>query len=112
MYSGLYVVLAEVALEQAEPHSWGLSPLMQYWVQFCENIPDPQQRGAATEGRHHRNAEAPHTGALHGPLVQLANATRIETQAGHGAGKPTSKIIEERGDALAFIANTFKLEVR
>ncbi|MCV2351562.1 prolyl oligopeptidase family serine peptidase [Paucibacter sp. Y2R2-4] len=34
---------------------------------------------------------------------------RIETQAGHGAGKPTSKIIEERADMLAFIANTFKM---
>ncbi|MEJ6001478.1 prolyl oligopeptidase family serine peptidase [Paucibacter soli] len=32
---------------------------------------------------------------------------RIETQAGHGAGKPTSKIIEERADMLAFIANRF-----
>ena len=37
---------------------------------------------------------------------------RIETQAGHGAGKPTSKIIEERADILAFIANAFGLEVR
>lgn len=37
---------------------------------------------------------------------------RIETNAGHGAGKPTSKIIEERSDILAFIANTMKLEVK
>lgn len=37
---------------------------------------------------------------------------RIETNAGHGAGKPTSKIIEERSDILAFIANTMKLDVR
>ncbi|MEY3276940.1 MAG: hypothetical protein RL153_2208, partial [Verrucomicrobiota bacterium] len=29
---------------------------------------------------------------------------RIETKAGHGAGKPTAKIIEERSDQLAFIA--------
>jgi len=34
---------------------------------------------------------------------------RIETQAGHGAGKPTSKIIEERADMLAFIAHRFGL---
>jgi prolyl oligopeptidase len=27
---------------------------------------------------------------------------RIETKAGHGAGKPTSKQIEERADMLAF----------
>jgi len=37
---------------------------------------------------------------------------RIETNAGHGAGKPTSKIIEERSDILAFIAHTMKLEVK
>jgi len=37
---------------------------------------------------------------------------RIETNAGHGAGKPTSKIIEERSDVLAFIAHTMKLEVK
>jgi prolyl oligopeptidase len=37
---------------------------------------------------------------------------RIETSAGHGAGKPTSKIIEERSDILAFIANAFNMEVK
>ncbi len=37
---------------------------------------------------------------------------RIETSAGHGAGKPTSKIIEERSDALAFIANAFGMDVK
>jgi prolyl oligopeptidase len=36
---------------------------------------------------------------------------RIETQAGHGAGKPTSKIIEERADMLAFIANRFGMQL-
>jgi prolyl oligopeptidase len=30
---------------------------------------------------------------------------RVEASAGHGAGTPTSKIIEERTDLLAFIAN-------
>ncbi len=44
-----------------------------------------------------------------GPAPKLI---RIETQAGHGAGKPTSKIIEERADILAFIANTFGMDVR
>jgi prolyl oligopeptidase len=28
---------------------------------------------------------------------------RIETKAGHGAGKPTSKIIEEAADRYAFL---------
>jgi prolyl oligopeptidase len=37
---------------------------------------------------------------------------RIETSAGHGAGKPTNKIIEERADILAFIANTLGMPVR
>jgi prolyl oligopeptidase len=37
------------------------------------------------------------SGAQSNPLV-----ARIETKAGHGAGKPTSKIIEERADMLAF----------
>jgi prolyl oligopeptidase len=45
--------------------------------------------------------------AATGPAPKLI---RIETKAGHGAGKPTSKIIEERGDVLAFIANALKLD--
>ena len=28
---------------------------------------------------------------------------RIETRAGHGAGKPTAKLIEESADRLAFL---------
>ncbi len=44
-----------------------------------------------------------------GPASKLI---RIETDAGHGAGKPTSKIIEERADALAFIANAFGMAVK
>jgi prolyl oligopeptidase len=35
--------------------------------------------------------------------------TRIETQAGHGAGKPTAKIIEERTDVLAFLVENLGL---
>jgi prolyl oligopeptidase len=31
---------------------------------------------------------------------------RIETRAGHGAGKPTSKLIDEAADQLAFLAKT------
>ena len=44
-----------------------------------------------------------------GPAPKLI---RIEVNAGHGAGKPTSKIIEERSDVLAFIAHAMKLEVK
>ena len=34
---------------------------------------------------------------------------RIQTQAGHGAGKPTSMMIEEAADGLAFLARVFDL---
>lgn len=34
---------------------------------------------------------------------------RIETKAGHGAGKPTSKIIEEIADRWAFLVKTLKM---
>jgi prolyl oligopeptidase len=30
---------------------------------------------------------------------------RIETKAGHGAGKPTTKLIEEAADKWAFVLN-------
>lgn len=36
---------------------------------------------------------------------------RIETSAGHGAGKPTSKIIEEASDILAFMLYNMKMKV-
>ena len=32
---------------------------------------------------------------------------RIETKAGHGFGKPTTKLIEERSDILAFLFERF-----
>ncbi|HET6372764.1 MAG TPA: prolyl oligopeptidase family serine peptidase [Candidatus Polarisedimenticolia bacterium] len=35
---------------------------------------------------------------------------RIETKAGHGAGKPTSKIIEEAADRWAFLVRTLGME--
>lgn len=34
---------------------------------------------------------------------------RIETKAGHGMGKPTSKLIEERADVLAFLFKVLKM---
>ena len=36
---------------------------------------------------------------------------RIETQAGHGAGKPTSKIIEEVADQWGFLVHTLKMDL-
>lgn len=44
-----------------------------------------------------------------GPAPKLI---RIDTDAGHGAGKPTRKIIEERSDMLAFIAHSLGLAVK
>jgi len=35
---------------------------------------------------------------------------RIETKAGHGAGKPTTKIIEEAADKWAFLVKTLGIE--
>lgn len=37
---------------------------------------------------------------------------RIETRAGHGAGKPTQKIIEEVGDELAFLTRVLDVDTR
>jgi len=36
---------------------------------------------------------------------------RIETKAGHGAGKPTSKIIEESADRWAFLVKNLGMDV-
>jgi prolyl oligopeptidase len=36
---------------------------------------------------------------------------RIETKAGHGAGKPTAKIIEESADRWAFLAHELGMNV-
>jgi len=37
---------------------------------------------------------------------------RVDRKAGHGAGKPTTKVIEEHADGMAFIANHAKLSWR
>ncbi len=36
---------------------------------------------------------------------------RIETKAGHGAGKPTTKIIEETADRWAFLVKELRVKV-
>jgi prolyl oligopeptidase len=35
---------------------------------------------------------------------------RVQTDAGHGAGKPTSVVIEERADVLAFLVRALGME--
>ncbi|MDQ7027645.1 MAG: prolyl oligopeptidase family serine peptidase [Anaerolineae bacterium] len=37
---------------------------------------------------------------------------RIDTKAGHGMGKPTAKVIEERVDVFAFLAGLFEMDVK
>jgi prolyl oligopeptidase len=37
--------------------------------------------------------------------------TRIDTQAGHGAGKPTSKVLDEYADVYAFLAKELGAKV-
>jgi prolyl oligopeptidase len=44
-----------------------------------------------------------------GPAPVLA---RIETRAGHGAGKPTAKLIEEVADQYAFVMKALGMEMR
>ena len=36
---------------------------------------------------------------------------RIETRAGHGAGKPTAKLIEEVADQWAFLVKALNMKV-
>ncbi|MBL9081634.1 MAG: S9 family peptidase, partial [Planctomycetales bacterium] len=37
---------------------------------------------------------------------------RIETSAGHGAGTPTTKQIDELADVYAFLVRTLKMDVK
>jgi prolyl oligopeptidase len=37
---------------------------------------------------------------------------RIETKAGHGAGKPTAKVIEEAADRYAFLVKTLDMKIQ
>ncbi|MEO7412147.1 MAG: prolyl oligopeptidase family serine peptidase [Opitutaceae bacterium] len=44
-------------------------------------------------------------------LAERPVMIRIETKAGHGAGKPTSKVIEEAADKLAFAAHFLGIKI-
>jgi prolyl oligopeptidase len=52
--------------------------------------------------------------AAQGKAKNCANPTliRIETRAGHGAGKPTAKIIEEAADRWAFLVRALGMDPR
>jgi prolyl oligopeptidase len=49
-----------------------------------------------------------HCQAKDGPPV----LARIETRAGHGAGKPTAKLIEELADEYAFLVKNLAMTVK
>ncbi len=51
-------------------------------------------------------AELQHCQAGSAPVL-----ARIETRAGHGAGKPTSKLIEEVADQWAFLVKNLKMKL-
>ncbi|NJC32594.1 prolyl oligopeptidase [Sphingomonas jejuensis] len=54
-----------------------------------------------------------YTAALqHADIGDRPHLIRIETRAGHGAGKPTDKIIEEAADLWAFAARWTGMDVR
>ena len=61
------------------------------------------------DDRVHPGHSFKYTAAMQTGVANGASASpvliRIETKAGHGAGKPTSKIIEEAADKLAFAAH-------
>ena len=40
-----------------------------------------------------------------GPILM-----RVETRAGHGAGKPISKVIDEQADIYAFLVKALRVE--
>ena len=73
------------------------------------------QEGDALPGRADQTADhddrvVPAHSFKYAAALQAAQAgeapilIRIETRAGHGAGKPTSKVIEETADILAFLS--------
>ena len=61
------------------------------------------------DDRVHPGHSFKYTAAMQAGAANDAGASpvmiRIETRAGHGAGKPTSKVIEEAADKLAFAAH-------
>ena len=90
-------------------------------------ILDPPGRGAARRGARRSRARQLEIGAPSGIPALSSPADRsqergetdagpapilirIETRAGHGAGKPTSKQIDEAADRLAFLTRALRME--
>ena len=67
-----------------------------WWVNWLE------ERGAKAKRQ-------PLSGQLGG---EFGGDIRIETKAGHGAGKPTAKIIEEYTDEWSFLVKNLDMKIR
>ncbi len=73
---------------------------------------------AGDHGRHRRPRGAGPQLQVHGAVAVLPGRRqrrcwlRIETRAGHGAGKPTAKIIEEVADEWAFLVKNLKMNIK
>ena len=74
--------------------------------------------GDAGHDRRHDDRVVPAHSFKFAATLQAAQAgpapvlIRIETKAGHGAGKPTTKIIEERADIYAFLVKALDMKSR
>ena len=86
-------------------------------------LPQPEARdGLPADADHHRRPRRPRRAGAQlqvrrrpaGAPTAGPNPTliRIETRAGHGAGKPVSKMIEEAADELAFLFEALRGEGR
>ncbi|MNT95051.1 Prolyl endopeptidase precursor [compost metagenome] len=58
---------------------------------------------AALQHAQSQRAEAQHAGGAKAEAPRPPVLIRIETRAGHGAGKPTAKLIEEASDRWSFL---------
>jgi prolyl oligopeptidase len=90
------------------------SPL--HTVKSGANYPAVLVTTADHDDRVHPGHSFKYTAALQAAVAGNAAAgpalIRIETKAGHGAGKPTTKIIEEAADKMAFAAHFLKMDVK
>ena len=75
------------------------------------------ERSAHREREVHDDRVVPAHSFKFAAALQAAHAgdapvlIRIETKAGHGAGKPTAKVIEEVSDRYAFLVKVLEVEV-
>ena len=59
---------------------------------------------------HHSLKFAAEVQDVHGSYSESPLLLRVEMKAGHGAGKPTAKVIEEQVDVYSFLALSLGVE--